>query len=261
VQSLRVATFNVRNAKAWKDGRNHWYFRRGALADVVAHMGPHVVGLQEVYASQLRWLLRRLPSYRHVGVGRRDGISRGEFVPILYDPARVALEGTRTRWLSDEPDVPGSKTWGNHFPRIVTMAWFTDRQGGRRFGVANVHADEKDEGIRARSGEVLAEWLAEGGPWIVLGDWNTVPGKPAIQRFLQAGWEDALAHLPGDGPEARTNHDYTAERHGTRIDHVFLAPAWTVSNAEIVRERPGGRFPSDHWPVLADLDWKPGPTS
>jgi endonuclease/exonuclease/phosphatase family metal-dependent hydrolase len=256
VDQLRVATFNVRNAKAWKDGANHWFFRREALAQLIEVMAPDVVGLQEVYAVQLRWILERLPGYRHVGVGRVDGISKGEFVPILYNPERLHLEGSRTRWLSDTPDVPGSKDWGNHFPRIVTMAWFTDKASGRRFGVANLHADEKDEAIRAKSGEAISRWLQEDGPWSVVGDWNTVPGRPAIQRMLDAGWVDVLAHLPGDGPEARTNHDYTEQRDGTRIDHIFLGPAWTVREASIVREKPGGRYPSDHWPVLAVLDWK-----
>jgi endonuclease/exonuclease/phosphatase family metal-dependent hydrolase len=255
VEPLRVVTFNVRNAKAWKDGRNHWWLRRESFAQAVEHLGPHVLGLQEVYALQLRWLLDRLPGYRHVGVGRTDGIAKGEFVPILYDPQRLELEATATRWLSDEPDHPGSKTWGNHFPRILTIAWLIDRQNGRRFGVANIHADERNEEIRTRSGAAVAKWLASDVPWLVIGDWNTTAATPALQVLLDAGWADALGHLPADGPEARTNHDYTEERDGTRIDHILLSPAWTVRDAQIVREKPGGRYPSDHWPVLAVLDW------
>lgn len=252
---LRVATFNIRNAKAWKDGRNHWFFRRETTAQVIEHLGAHVVGLQEAYAIQLRWLLRRLPQLRHAGVGRNDGMTRGEFAPILYDPRRLALEAQTTRWLSDEPDTPGSRTWGNHFPRIVTMAWFVDRSNDRRFGVVNLHADERSEEIRTRSGERVRTWLGADLPWIVLGDWNSLASRPAVQRLLEAGWVDALAHLPADGPDALTNHDYTDERDGTRIDHVLVGPAWDVREAVIARDKPSGRFPSDHWPVLATLDW------
>jgi endonuclease/exonuclease/phosphatase family metal-dependent hydrolase len=258
VEPLRVATFNVRNAKAFRDGRNHWLFRRQALAEVVEAMAPHVLGLQEAYALQLRWLLRRLPDYRSVGVGRTDGIARGECVPILYDPARLTLEAMATRWLSDDPERPGSRSWGNELPRILTIAWFTDRLVGRRFGVANIHADEKDEAVRTRSVEAVERWLASDVPWILIGDWNTTPGRPALQRLLAAGWSDALGHLPPDGPGALTNHDYTDRVDGTRIDHVLVGPAWRVQQARIVRERPGGRYPSDHWPVLAQLEWWDG---
>jgi endonuclease/exonuclease/phosphatase family metal-dependent hydrolase len=255
VDPLRIATFNVRNAKAVKDGRNHWFFRREAFAQVVEGMAPHVLGLQEAYALQLRWLLRRLPRYHHVGVGRSDGIARGEFVPILYDETRLALESHATRWLSDHPETPGSRDWGNHFPRILTLAWFRDLPTGRRFGVANVHADERDEEIRRRSGAAVEQWLADEVPWVVVGDWNTLASRPALRHLLSAGWADALGHLPADGPEALTNHDYTDRRDGTRIDHVLVGPAWSVREAVIVRDKPGGRYPSDHWPVLAVLDW------
>ena len=48
-------------------------------------------------------------SYSHVGVGRDDGLKKGEHSPIFYDNTLFGLVDWKTIWLSDTPDVPGSK--------------------------------------------------------------------------------------------------------------------------------------------------------
>ncbi|MEJ7721431.1 MAG: endonuclease/exonuclease/phosphatase family protein [Ilumatobacteraceae bacterium] len=116
---LTVATFNIRNGLAW-DGRNSWPLRRRATAKALAALDADIVGLQEVYGFQRRYLLGRVPGYRAVGKGRRNG-RRGEQCPILVrDP--VAIDADWTRWFGDEPEHPGSRLPGASFPRIATMA-------------------------------------------------------------------------------------------------------------------------------------------
>ena len=45
-----------------------------------------------------------------------------------------------------------------------------------------------------------------------------------------------------------------SQSYRTRIDYVLTGPGVTVSAAWIAHPRPSGRLPSDHWPVLADLE-------
>ena len=86
---LRVATFNVRNGRAF-DGWNSWPFRRPATTAAIAGLEADVVGLQEVLRFQVSALRARLPRYGFVGSGRDDG-RRGDHVSFstgLCSPRR-----------------------------------------------------------------------------------------------------------------------------------------------------------------------------
>ena len=72
----------------------------------------------------------RLPFY---GVGRDDGKRQGEYAGIYYRRDRFERDVTEegTFWLSDTPEVPGSKSWGNSYPRVVTWIRLIDRSTRR----------------------------------------------------------------------------------------------------------------------------------
>jgi endonuclease/exonuclease/phosphatase family metal-dependent hydrolase len=264
---LRVASLNIRKGKAW-DGLDSWPLRRTAAAGAVARLRADVVGLQEVHGFQQRDLLRRLPVFAACGAGRDDGRARGERCAILYDARRLVLERWTTRWFSDTPEVPGSVSWGDPPPRVATLAWFAERDGGggdaaadagsaagtTRIAVANAHWDGASAGARERSAEALLEWIDDGLPWIVLGDLNTTADDASVQRLLAAGLRDPLGHLGTGGPGAGTHHHWDGRTDWTRIDFVLVTKQWRVRSAAVVQDRVGGRLPSDHWPVLASLE-------
>lgn len=252
---MRVATFNIRTCTDW-DGLDSWPFRRRRTADAIRRLEADIVGLQEARGCQLRWLLRSLPGYAAIGVGRDDGRARGERCPILYRRDRLTLLDQRTRWLSETPDVPGSLGWGARLPRIVTMARFvfaSDAAETLRFGVANTHWDGDSAAVREHSASLLLSWLDAELPWIVLGDFNATPAERSVRLLLDGGLRDALAHLPPSGPGTGTHHRFDGATDGTRIDHVLVGREWEVAQATVVQERIRGRLPSDHWPVLAPL--------
>src|SRR6185369_5284349 len=58
-----------------------------------------------------------------------------------------------------------------------------------------------------------------------------------------------VAH-PKEYP-AGTFNDFVGKKDGDKIDYILLPapPGSTVVNAEILRSDPGGRYPSDHFPV------------
>lgn len=53
------------------------------------------------------FLFQCLTIEKFVGVGRDDGVTAGEYSPILYRKHRFALISTMTFWLSEEPTTPG----------------------------------------------------------------------------------------------------------------------------------------------------------
>lgn len=245
MSEVRVATFNIRNGRAL-DGRHAWPFRRRRAAAAIDELGADVVGLQEVYRFQERSLLRRLPRYRSLGAGRTDG-RRGERNPILYDPDAVTPVTWETRWYGADDGRPGTRLPGARFPRIATLAVLATPSGAA-FQVACTHLDARSADRRRRSLEQLAGWLDPALPRVVLGDLNAEPGDHELAPLVAAGLRDALPAGAGG-----TNHDFSGRLDGRRIDHVFVSGAVEVAAARVAHPRPGGRLPSDHWPVVAEL--------
>ena len=87
----------------------------------------------------------------------------------------------------------------------------------------------------------------------MLGDLNATAGDPAVARLVAGGLRDTLAHLGERGPQAATHHQWDGSTDGTRIDYVLVDGGWDVLEARIDHTRPGGRLPSDHWPVVAEV--------
>ncbi|HET9444095.1 MAG TPA: endonuclease/exonuclease/phosphatase family protein [Acidimicrobiales bacterium] len=244
--TLRVATFNIRNGRAL-DGWNSWPFRRRAVADTIANLDADLLGLQEVFAFQLRWLRGRLPGYLDVGAGR--GVRGGERCPVLFRAGRARLLDHRTRWFGEEPDHPGSRLPGARFPRIATVCRLELVPGGRHLQLACTHLDERAERRRIRSAEQLAGWLDPDLPRIVVGDLNAEPGSPVLAELESAGLRPAL---PADAPGG-TSHRFSGSREGRRIDHVLVSGHFEVVAASVAHAVVGERLPSDHWPVVAEL--------
>ncbi len=249
---LRVASFNIRTGVK-PEGRHSWPLRAGACAAAIAGLDADLIGLQEVRLFQERGLARRLPGYAGAGAGRDDGRGRGERCTVVYSTARLRLEEWTVRWLSDTPWLPASRSWGNPIPRIATLCRFTDLRSGARFGLADTHWDGASAVSRQRSAEALLSWLDPSLPWLVVGDLNATAADPAVASLVAGGLTDTLARLGPGGAGAGTHHPWDGSTDGTRIDYVLAGPGWEVLGARIDHARPGGRLPSDHWPVVADV--------
>jgi endonuclease/exonuclease/phosphatase family metal-dependent hydrolase len=249
---LRVATFNIRNSRG-ADGWNLWWLRRRACVAAIRQLGADVLGLQEVRPPQVRYLRRSLPEYAFAGRGR-DADGGGEHALLLVGGGWT-VESAETRWLSPDPDVPGSVGWDAGLTRVATLARL--RRGGSVLGVANTHFDSSGAQARDNSAALLAGWLAAepDRPWLVLGDLNARPGSPPLRRLAAAGFADPLPAGAGG-----TEHAFTGATDRDRIDYVLAGPGVRVLDVRVDHFRPGGRLPSDHWPVVADVEF-PDPPS
>jgi endonuclease/exonuclease/phosphatase family metal-dependent hydrolase len=210
-------------------------------------LSADIVGLQEVRPNQLAYLHRAFPTATIVGAGR-DEDGKGEHATVLIPAGGWTLESSDTRWLAATPDRPGVRGWDAELPRVATLARL--RKGNARVGVANTHFDHRGSEARERSAVLIAEWLAEepDRKWIVLGDLNAVPDSRPLRTLARAGYADVLPPDAGG-----TEHAFTGALDRARIDYVLVGPGIRVVAAWIGHDRPQGRLPSDHWPVLADL--------
>lgn len=247
-------TFNIRRRMAHFGKRNPdlWSRRAPAMRRLLKLERPAILGVQEGMPDQTEYLAASLPGYKWVGYGR-DADRGGERVPLFYDSRRLHLESWKQLWLSETPEEPGSRSWGNRIPRIAVSAVLRDLETGKLVRVINTHLDHKSQTSRVHSARMLGELVAASAePTIVTGDFNTaVHTEPyrELTRTLGDTWGLAAKRLTG---EWGTFPDYRAPKlDRKRIDWILASPGVVVTAAAINSSRPGGRAPSDHLPVSA----------
>lgn len=254
-EPITVMSFNIRYGTA-PDGDNHWTLRRGFLFDVVREQDADIIGLQEALDSQIREITDAVPGYAVVGVGRDDAKAGGEFSAILVRTDRYHVAAAGTFWLSDSPSVPGSASWGNRITRICTWARLIDRDGTALW-IFNVHLDHESQPSRERSTELLRRRIDTrpfpSEPVIITGDFNVGEDNPAIRTLVgDTAFVDTFRVVH---PDERQVGTYTAfkpgQLDGPKIDYVFVQRGVEVLSAEIIRTARDGRYPSDHFPVVA----------
>lgn len=259
-----VATFNIRYGTA-NDGDDHWNLRRDSCIQAILRLDGDIVGLQEALAFQIDEIRAALPGHTVVGAGRADGRSAGEHCAIIVRDAAFEIVAHETFWFSDTPSVPGSRSFGNSIPRICTWATLRSRTCGTAIRVFNVHFDHQSQPSRERSAQQLISQIGratEDMRVMVLGDFNAGPSNPAFRALVEAPVECAVARPlsdtwrishPDDAEPAGTFHAFRGEPSGPRIDAVLVDQGWTVRAVAIDRRQVGGRWPSDHFPVVARL--------
>lgn len=254
---LKVMTFNVRLPLA-QDGPNEWQHRRDIAIALVAAERPDIMATQELHKPQGDDFVEGLPEYSWFGIDRRGGHA-DEHMGIFYRRDRLNLLYHGNYWLSDTPSQPGSISWGHPYPRMVTWALFETRPVRRRFYVINTHLPyrKEDEEARLRGARMIASWiprLQPDFPVVLLGDFNTEPGGP-VHSALASIFDDAWASAPRkDGP-AETFHAFTGKA-DRRIDWI-LTRGFCADSVRTLTNNRGGRYPSDHFPVVATFAWPP----
>lgn len=80
--SITVMSYNIRMGIA-NDGDNSWENRKPATPAMLADCAPDVFGVQEAFDFQLEYIGKARPEYKYVGVGRDDGMKKGECMAVL----------------------------------------------------------------------------------------------------------------------------------------------------------------------------------
>jgi endonuclease/exonuclease/phosphatase family metal-dependent hydrolase len=256
---LKVMTYNIRYGTA-NDGENAWPKRKEALIGMIQKHNPDVLGVQEALAGQIDELKAALPEHELLGVGRDDGIRKGEYSAIFTRHSKLGLREGGTRWISDDPLKPGTLAFDAKITRIVTWGEFFT-VGGKRILLMNAHFDHQSPQARLLGGRQMRAFADQRQelPALVMGDFNSSSTDEPI-KALMAG-DRFKNSMPKVGPYGTFNGFKPEQVNGDMIDHILSSSAWEVSDVEIDRTLVNGRTPSDHFPVIARFKLKNGAKS
>lgn len=284
-KKLVVASYNIRNANRGDSlNGNGWNRRCPAIVDLVKYHNFDIWGSQEVLHRQLVDLLAGLQNYGHVGVGRDDGKTAGEYAPIFYKKDKFEVLQSGTFWLSTETSFP-NKGWDAVLPRICSWAEFKDKSNKSKIWFFNLHMDHRGVEARKESAKLvlkkIQEMVKKDEIVIFTGDFNVDQNNESYKLLeasdiLKDSYESAEIKYANTGtfnafkPNLKTN---------SRIDHIFVSPIvkvirygvltdtyrGAVENSksivdpnfpkEVSLEEYDARLPSDHFPICVELSY------
>ncbi|HVB42539.1 MAG TPA: exodeoxyribonuclease III [Streptosporangiaceae bacterium] len=260
---MRIATWNVNSVVA----------RLPRLVDWLEQAAPDVVCLQETKVGADSFPADAVTplgyTVAHHGDGRWNGVA------IL---SRLGLQDV-TRGLPGDPGFPDEATAEARTlaatcgPVRVRSVYVPN---GR--AISDPHYAYKLRWLAALSAAVAAD-VAGGLPFAVMGDFNIAPTdadvwdpaaftesthvtpaeRTALADLRETGLTDVVPRI-AKGPHPYTYWDYRAgafhKGMGMRIDLIYAnaALAGAVKDAWVDRDARKGKGPSDHAPVIADLD-------
>lgn len=255
---LCVMSTNIRFANP-HDGENDWIHRKEFLGELIHREAPALLGSQEGREPQLRELAELLPDHIMVD-GHRDWITERMYPCIFIQKDRFDILSSGDIWLSETPDVPGSKSFNSAFPRLCTYAHLYDKELEMNLTYANCHLDHMEEETRIEQAKVLCKEInnikKEGSPLVLSGDFNTSPHGPVRKVF-----EEGLCHLQDpwfllEKEEETSFHKFDGvdpDGSKTRIDWILHESPLKHDDIYLVKDNKEGRYPSDHFFVVSRL--------
>ncbi len=256
---LKVITLNIRYDNPG-DSLNAWPFRAPLVTGFLDKEKPDLIGLQEVLFSQYVYLDSVLIDYASAAAGREDGVRAGEMNPVFFRKDRFDLVRNLTFWLSETPEVPGSKAWNSSLPRIVTWVELANKNTHDHLFFFNTHFAHDSDTARIMSAKLLLsriDTIATTYPFIVTGDFNSLPGSepydiltgPAESVPLLMDAKEISEKNP-EGP-VYTYNGFSDTSSSNRIDYIFVRNGLKVLDHRVFVKKERRVFISDHWPVEA----------
>jgi endonuclease/exonuclease/phosphatase family metal-dependent hydrolase len=255
-QQLIVGSFNIRYDNPGDTG-NLWVNRSPICASLIRFHGFDILGTQEGLKNQLEDLQKQLPEYEYYGIGRDDGQSKGEHSAIFIRKERFRVLDKGDFWLSETPEKPGPG-WDANLNRICSWLKLEDKKLKKTYYVFNVHYDHQGIKARVESSKLILQKIKNiaGNKEVILtGDFN---GNHQSEWYLEIEKSDKLKDvlfLTSNAYRNTGSFNSFKQNNPSKdvIDHIFVTKGFKVKRYGILTDTYHGKYPSDHYPVLAEL--------
>ena len=255
-EPMLVMSYNIRFNNP-DDGDNHWDFRKETIANFILEEQPDVFGMQEVTHTQLLDLIEEWSEYDYLGVGREDGMTKGEYAPVFYKTEKYKVLDFNTFWLSETPDTI-SIGWDAALERICSYAHLEAIKNEKRFWIFNTHFDHSGEKARAASTKLLINKIKHlnisNDPVLLTGDFNLEPNSLPIKEITLC-FKDVYDSSNDKQVHQATYNGFDETSFGNRrIDYIFYDQFSVEEASHVALKTKWGGWASDHHPVKAILN-------
>lgn len=263
-EKLRIMTFNMLyNAQDAEDKlpiQHRWSHRKSRLFEYLNYANADIIGSQELQEDQVAEVINALgPTYSYYGLKTREIDGRSDTNAVFFNACRFELVKAETIFY--EPK-------GNGF----TCCYFKDKLLDKNLIVINTKLSWGITGkaMEKRSSEAikLSEFikpLSDHDAILLLGDFNTIyflDGKSIVKTLTENNLMDSenVSIFRHFGPYCSINNSrifftpFTGpELNGFILDRIFVNDYFYVLAHAIDIAKVNGEYPSDHFPVIADV--------
>lgn len=258
---LRCVTINLKGLEFdWFNGRSK------ALIEGLRPLKPDLICFQEASIRQDKPMYHQARAISHA-----LGLDHCVFSPY-GNPAELMTDNQGGVALASHwqiTDVIGRRLPTAHHSDARTSIFARLKIKGESLGVITTHLSWRPEELEIRLMQmgVLLRDISK-HPWgkaekhlVLLGDLNATSEEPVIQ-IAREKFKDAHTTInpraPGYTWCSRNPFTQGVNLPDRRIDYILCDPEAMVKKCEVVLDQ-GPPFASDHFGVLADLEWHPGP--
>jgi endonuclease/exonuclease/phosphatase family metal-dependent hydrolase len=249
---ITIMTFNLR-VDVPSDNENSWKNRGDKAAEIIKKHDPSIIGIQEGLSYMLSDIKVSLGNYQYIGRGREVG-NKGELSAIFYKKDILNVVNQGQFWLSEQPSVPGSKSWGSDYPRVCTWGHFQLKNYPKKeFFIYNTHLDHISQEAREQGIQMIWDVMSTHQqmerPIFLTGDLNATPENNVI-NFLKSKERLVDAYSILESEVGSTFHNFSGGIEGNPIDYIFTTRKVQLNTILVDRSRINDGFPSDHYPVI-----------
>lgn len=258
---MRVMTFNLRTDFIF-DRKNRWNNRANIVYDTIRKNNCDIIGVQEMNNIMFKDIKNNLVDFNIIGSPRTKKyfVERND---IIVSKRHTILEFD-TFWLSKNPEKVGSSIWYSLYPRICTTALIR-LDNGSMVRVYNTHLDcflphARSYGLSKIGKRIEERHKLEGIPMILMGDFNATPNSKVISKFVEGNYNGKKFVAVQEADKTIYNNTtmskFKGKEKGMHIDYIFVSDEFVIKNTNIVKHNDNGRYPSDHYPIVAEINIK-----
>ncbi len=276
-----VGSFNIRCPSTTDNiNGNDWHIRMPHMCRLIRFYEFDIIGLQEVYKSQLDSLAANLKDYSYIGSDIQVLKATGVYNSIFYNKNKFILLDQGDFWLSETPDKP-SKGWDAKYVRMCSWGIFRVKATNDTIYFCNIHLDNVGAKSRAMSAKLVADFINKKRkqyPVILVGDLNSNDDSDAYRNLTTVGHlADTYTKAEMTYMPAGTYNGFKFTQYNkARYDYVFVTNDFDVKRwmtitdyywqEQVTEEKLGTapktkkiyiqKTPSDHYPVMVKLRLK-----
>lgn len=239
------------------DGINAWSHRRSLLTRALLAHGPDLIATQEGRFEQLKDFESLLSDFEMID-HHRSWIKERMYPTFFMRKSAFELIKSEDLWLSETPDVAGSKSFGSAFPRLMTWMKIQPKNSKSNLLVINTHLDHIKTETRTSQIQVLSQEIKRiwdrNSSLVVMGDFNASPDSEVRESLLSEFPNLIDSWRLHNQAEETSHHAFDGIcPGGNRIDWIMTDEKVSVESCFLDKNPVDGKYPSDHFPVICKI--------